>query len=359
MYQRLIIYYLSGTGNALVAARWFIDHAQLQGIAAEIIPIDRFQTPPVFSGAEQTLVGYFYPTHGFSLPWYMLKFMLALPRGKGDCFCLNTFGGTKIGKWHLPGLSGLALILPALVLSLKGYRVRGLVSLNLPSNWISLHPGLTPSTVASLVHHCQSKSTAYASSLLSGGTVFRGLISLPFDLAVAPVALGYTFIGRFWLAKMYVATLDCDGCGICERSCPMNALRIKNKRPFWTFHCESCMRCINICPKRAIQVSHIFTGMAAYILYGILFPFAVVMAVQAIPALAAVTKSAALRMGIFKEWAILCAMFLIYRLMQALVRSRLFNYVFAGFTLTRLASWRRYLAPGITARDFKILSEKK
>lgn len=41
-----------------------------------------------------------------------------------------------------PGLSGLALILPALMLRLKGYRIKGLRPLDLPSNWISLHPGL-------------------------------------------------------------------------------------------------------------------------------------------------------------------------------------------------------------------------
>ena len=169
MYQRLLIYYLSGTGNALLACRWFSQQAQEKGMSVKIIPIDRFKSPIKPPQTEKTLIGFFYPTHGFSLPWYMLKFMLAFPAGRRDIFCLNTFGGTKLGKFHLPGLSGLALILAALVFLFKGCRIRGLVSLNLPSNWISLHPGLTAKATASLADHCQGKSIKYARSLLAGG----------------------------------------------------------------------------------------------------------------------------------------------------------------------------------------------
>ena len=359
MYRRLIIYYLSGTGNALIAARWFADLARGRGMTGEIIPIDRFKTPLEVPNGEGTLLGFFYPTHGFSLPWYMLKFMLAFPRGSRDIFCLNTFGGTKIGKLHLPGLSGLALVLPALLFLLKGCRVRGLISLNLPSNWISLHPGLNPSAVASLADHCRKKAARYAASLLSGGMTFRGLILLPLDVAIIPVALGYTFVGRFWLAKMYMATLECDGCGICESRCPMNALRMKNKRPFWTFHCESCMRCLNICPRKAIQVSHSFTAVTAYILYGLLFPLVISLAAQFLPSTTAVTASEIPFIGIIRAWVIISVMFLAYRLVQALARFRPFNYFFAGLSLTRLLFWRRYLAPGVTLRDFKCNPGKK
>jgi hypothetical protein len=103
MYRRLIIYYLSGTGNALVAARWFVDRARLQGMTADIIPIDRFRTPLQAPGGQGMLLGFLYPTHGFNLPWYMLKFILAFPRGCRDIFlCVNTLGGTKIGNLHLP-----------------------------------------------------------------------------------------------------------------------------------------------------------------------------------------------------------------------------------------------------------------
>jgi Pyruvate/2-oxoacid:ferredoxin oxidoreductase delta subunit len=359
MYQHVKIYYLSGTGNALVAAKWFADQAREKGMEADLVPIDRFRTPLQAPGHGDTLLGFLYPTHGFSLPWYMLKFMLLFPRGRQDLFCLNTFGGTKIGKWHLPGLSGLALILPALLFILKGYRVRGLSSLNLPSNWISLHPGLTPAAVASLTEHCRKKAKAYAASLLSGGKTLRGLVSLPLDLAVSPVALGYMLVGRFWLAKMYLATLACDGCGLCQSCCPMNALRMKKGRPFWTFHCESCMRCMNICPRKAIQVSHVFTAMTAYALYGLLFPVILYYATAYLPLTTGILVPSTQIMSFIRAWVFLSIMFLAYRLVQTLTGLRLFNFLFAGLSLTRLPFWRRYLAQGVSAKDFKFTSGMK
>ncbi len=352
-YKRLLIHYLSGTGNALQAARWLAEQAQAGGMAAEITPIDRFRMPITTTADEDTLVGFLYPTHGFAPPRYILKFMLAFPRGRNRVFCLNAFAGLTLGRLPLPGLSGIALLLPALVLALKGYRVRGLVSLNLPSNWISLHPGLTDRAVSVLVEHCRQKAAKYAAALLSGRRAFHGLISLPIDLAVSPVAVGYLLVGRFWLARMYMANSDCDGCAVCAGHCPMNALLMRNGRPCWTFRCESCMRRLNLCPKRAIQVSYVFTAVSAWLLYGVLFPALVLLVLPYAPAAAAVMASGSLAFGLARAWFILGVMFLGYRLVLRLTRFRPFELVFARLTPTSLRFWRRYLAPGIGVKDFR------
>jgi ferredoxin len=353
MYKRLLIYYLTGTGNALKAARWFEEHAGAAGMETELLPVDRFKRPIDPPAGEYTLVGFLYPTHGFCLPWYMLKFMLAFPRGRNRLFCLNTYAGMTFGRFPLPGLSGIALMLPAIVLTLKGYRVRGLVSLNLPSNWISLHPGLTEHAVSVLVEHCRKKTARYAAALLSGGRTYRGLISIPFDLAVSPVAVGYLLVGRFWLAKMYMANSDCDGCAICSNNCPMNALIMKNGRPYWTFHCESCMRCMNLCPKKAIQVSYLFTAVSAYLLYGLLFPAIVMMLLRYSETAASIIQSKSYGIGFIRAWIILSIMFLCYRLVLRLTRFRPFDVMFARFTPTSFRFWRRYMAPGIGIKDFR------
>jgi hypothetical protein len=46
-------------------------------------------------------------------------------------------------------------------------------------------------------------------------------------------------------------------------------------------------------------------------------------------------------------------MFLAYRLVHAMARFRPFNFLFAGLSLTRFPFWRRYLAPGVSVKDFK------
>jgi len=76
-------------------------------------------------------------------------------------------------------------------------------------------------------------------------------------------------------------------------------------------------------------------------------------AAQFLPSTTVVMASEIRFIGLIRAWALLSLMFLAYRLVQALARFRPFNYFFAGLSLTRLLFWRRYLAPGVTLRDFK------
>lgn len=47
---------------------------------------------------------------------------------------------------------------------------------------------------------------------------------------------------------------NCIGCGLCERNCPANAIRIENYKPVWKKEeCVACLRCLHSCPKFAIQ----------------------------------------------------------------------------------------------------------
>jgi len=60
------MYYFSGIGNALTATRWIAEEAKKNGIPEQVIPINRFgkiTVPPV---QGKRLIGFHYPTHGFS-----------------------------------------------------------------------------------------------------------------------------------------------------------------------------------------------------------------------------------------------------------------------------------------------------
>ncbi len=349
MYGQVTIYHFSGTGNALTAGRWIAEAAARRGMKADLLAIDRFGRiePPVAAGRR--LLGFCYPTHGFGIPWHMLKFILRFPaRARCDFFLLNTRAGSKIGRLFLPGVSGIAQLLPALVLLAKGFRLRGLFPVDLPSNWTSVHPGYTPSAVAAIFDRSRAMAGRFSERILSGRTYVRPnvLAMLPVDLLLAPIALMYFAYGRFWLAKLFFASSACDGCGICAEKCPTASIRMRGGRPFWKFSCESCMRCLNVCPRKAVQVSHLLAVLIG--IGGSLLPMGLLLRLID-PALPAALREP---VNFVVNWLIYIGfIFSASGLVYLLLRARPFNALFTYTSLTRY--WRRYIAPGIGAKDFR------
>lgn len=63
----------------------------------------------------------------------------------------------------------------------------------------------------------------------------------------------YPWFVRFEMSpKPFRSNEGCIGCGLCERSCPMNNIKLADGRPVWSNHCALCLRCYHICPRRAI-----------------------------------------------------------------------------------------------------------
>jgi len=353
MYKHLTIYYLSGTGNALKAATEIGAYAKSIGNQTDIISVDRQKTADSQHILKSDIIGLCYPTHGFSLPWHMLRFILSMPRvNKKHCFLLNTRAGSKLFNVHLPGISGIAQWLPLLVLWLKGYSIRGLLPLDMPSNWISIHPGFGSKTVSFITNRCMNLSKQFASILLSGKTYYRPIafILIPLDIVLIPVSVGYMLAGRFFMAKTFVADYTCNNCGLCMQKCPVGAIQKKFNRPYWTIHCESCMRCMNICPEKSIQTAHGYVTLIVfallYIPFFAIFSNAIKSFIQThIPIIDYLTS-----ITIFTILAIPFIVFS-YELLAYLQKFKLSSWFFRYTSLTHY--WRHYLAKDINANSFK------
>jgi ferredoxin len=259
-WDSLYIYYISGTGNARTSAEWIADEASTKGLKVVVQRIDRLENISMPDASERPLIGFAFPTHGFNAAPIMLRFIAGFPAGLcREIFLVNTRAGMKLYKLFTPGMSGLALILPAFMLMLKGYRCIGFRPVDLPSNWIPLHPGIRKKVIDSIFERCEGIVRRFTVRILSGKRVYRGLVSLPVDLLISPLAFGYYIAGRFFLSKTFVANNLCNLCGLCIRECPTASIKLVRNRPYWKLTCESCMRCLNICPERAIEAAH---GMA-------------------------------------------------------------------------------------------------
>jgi Pyruvate/2-oxoacid:ferredoxin oxidoreductase delta subunit len=351
-YEHVMLYYFSGTGNAKHTARWIADEADKRNIHTQIINIEKLKKPITTSFSNRTLIGFCAPTHGFNFPPIMLHFLWKFPKQKGlDVFIVNTRAGMKLSELFLPGLSGITQYFAAILLRIKGYRICGMQPMDLPSNWISLHPGLKPKVVQSIYRRCENITRNFANKILDGKKVYTALWSMPFDLALAPIAVGYYLIGRFAIAKTFVATNNCTQCGLCEKQCPTQAIKIIGNKPYWTFSCESCMRCINNCPERAIETSHTFSLALWWVILALITPWAV-SGISKLDVFG-LTKNGTLTgfVGDLISWIMgLGIVWLGYKLLHHLMRFKVIDNLVAFTSFTKYHFWRRYKAPGFNAK---------
>jgi len=54
----------------------------------------------------------------------------------------------------------------------------------------------------------------------------------------------------------FYADSKCTGCGICEKVCPSQKIRMDNHKPVWqrNINCYLCYACLNYCPSKAVQI---------------------------------------------------------------------------------------------------------
>ncbi len=352
-YQDATIYFMTGTGNSYRAATWLAEAARERGVAVHLVPIaSAWPEREVQAGAGH-LVGLFLPTHGFTAPWAMIRFALRLPRRPGThALVMPSRAGVKLGPLFLPGLEGTAGYLLALILVLKGYAIRGVQGLDLPSNWTALHPGFSALSAQAISERTRPKALKTMEAVLASERRLGGIIELTLGLALAPVSLAYLLLGRFWLAKLFFASERCNGCGLCAAHCPNGGIRMWRSRPYWRYACESCMRCMAFCPQGAVEAGHSYAVIVYYIA-------SIPVAVYLLDGLARLWPPLARLNAGWLAFLLsypykLLAVYLTYLLFTLLIRVPAINRLFTLTTLTHY--YRRYHEPGTKLGDLLVPS---
>jgi ferredoxin len=347
-YANMAIYFMSGTGNTFRTCAWMAEHAEARGISAECIPIPDSDPKEEVEDNPDHIIGIAMPTHGFTLPWMVIKFLLKLPRVKSTgAFVLATRAAMKIGKVVTPGLSGTATFIAAFIMRLKGYRIRGIASIDMPSNWMSLHWGFSKESAEYVKEKRRPQAMAFVDKIVSGKRSILTVdnsITLVLGLALLPVSLGYLLIGRFFLAKLFFANNSCNGCGVCAANCPAGAIKMiwqKKPRPYWTYKCESCMRCMGYCQFQAIEASHSLGAIIFYITNIPIFTYLIETLSLKIAGFVPIDFQLVERFVRYP--AFLAAVFICYFIFTLLIKVPFINTFFAYTTLTHF--YRRYHEP--------------
>ena len=354
--QTLWIYYMSGTGNTRRVAEWSREIASSRGIECRIWGLGRpggFEPPQDSPGA---MVGLLMPTHGFTAPWLMIKFACRLPKVKfSRAWVLATRAGAKFGRVFTPGISGSTVFLISLILLLKGYRVRGGLGLDMPSNWTSLHPGFKKESATAIIDRARPVYTDFLDSILAGRPVWLTLnlaYELVWTVLLSWISALYLLFGRFFLAKLFFANGRCNGCGLCAEHCPVGAIRMQGShhpRPFWGYNCESCMRCMSYCPKEAVEAGHSWLVLL-YLITAVPFSTYLFGWLEGLLPWAGGLRRSVVGSAIDLLYFYL-SLFASYYLYDLLLRLPLINRLFTLTTLTHF--YRRYHEPETRLLDLK------
>jgi len=231
------IYWFSGTGNSLAVAKMLAE--KLPDI--ELIPIARAVNQPP-EAAER--IGIICPVYAFGPPAIVERFIQQLTAVPDvSIFVIFTCACTAGGSVHF--LQNML-------------RKRGL---DLSASWIVKMPenypplGGTPGPKSQQKTHAaaERKIEQIAAQLQQGTPRVKGRSLLFWRIAACAIYPAFRW-GELRRADRFFRTdSKCNGCGLCEKVCPVENIRMKGGLPEWQGRCEQCFACFHWCPQQAVQ----------------------------------------------------------------------------------------------------------
>lgn len=193
------------------------------------------------------------PTYAWRIPRILQEWLEKTElSGSRDIYFVMTCGDSigNAGKYLRP------------LCARKGMNYRGCFQVVMPENYIALFR--TPSEEEALKIIGQAeKSIDQAASVIQREEAFpEPAITLEDRLNSGLV--NDVFYPLLVHAKKFYVTDACISCGVCERVCPLNNVRLENGRPVWGKNCTHCMACICRCPKEAVEYGRHSKGLPRY-----------------------------------------------------------------------------------------------
>lgn len=238
--MKTIIYYFTGTGNSLAAAK---KTAAALG-DCELVPIASLKDTPGTITPAAERVGIICPVYFSGLPVMVENFAQRLDlSGSQYLFSVVTLGG-----------SGGASTLRQLDDILRKREGRGLDAgflLMMPGNYILMYGSPAGEKREKLLAIADEQLTAIT------GTISRcGKPELPFSFLAN--LIHFLMYARFASHvhdddRKFSVSDARTSCGTCAAVCPAGNIELVEGKPVWKHHCELCCGCIHLCPVQAIQ----------------------------------------------------------------------------------------------------------
>ena len=242
------IYYFTGTGNSLWAARHLAEKLGDSTLTPIVQALQEGDTRP-----EEDRVGIVCPVYMYRLPHIVVRFVRKL-KTQAPVFVVATMGGSAGDLFtvaqRLFAEQGLDLVTGLTVGIVSNYAPFGGAPDGEQLTARLERAGERMDEVAGIIERGERRIEqryGFVQTRVHPGLLYK---------------LGYKFIPVS--DKNYRVDDGCDGCGICALVCPVDNVEMVDDRPTWKRRCEQCMACLQWCPQEVVQVKDKTRGQRRY-----------------------------------------------------------------------------------------------
>jgi len=223
------IYWFSGTGNSLYAAK---------KLSAEMDDVPLVQitdaAPEGAVGGSGAKVGFVFPSYYGNLPRAIRAFVEKLEI-KPDTYLFAVVTMGAVGQ----GSVGAAYK----ALKAKGLRLNYGRSVVMPANYVINYDPADGTKKAKALGKADGRLLTFAREISAGVQSVKSL----------PVTANSLYKNTEKLDAAFTVSAGCTGCSLCERICPVRNIKTEDGKPVWLHRCEHCVACISWCPAKAIN----------------------------------------------------------------------------------------------------------
>jgi len=250
------IYYFSGTGNSLHAAKLLQRHFPESTLVPmiSVVPIER-------AAAKSRVVALVFPLHLSYLPKPVRMFLEKIDLSSAD-YIFSVI--TRIGTFSFCDIAIRRY------LKRQNKNLNALYYLNMADNSpTGLKPGkgdlkwierVSSEKLSAIDRRVDAEVDAIAASVSRRENLPTNVTTNPLRLILERVMRAVITASSKSEVGFY-ADESCTGCKKCERVCPSEKIVLQNNRPLWlsSTPCYYCFACFNFCPEEAILINGKFT----------------------------------------------------------------------------------------------------
>jgi ferredoxin len=224
-------FYFTATGNSLYVAK---------RIGGELYSIPKMLKEGKLE-FEDEAIGIVFPCYSFGVPRMVVEFMRRAKLKSKYFFAVMTFGNiSAAGLKHIENVGNKTGI-----------------NFNYTNEILMVDNYLPFFKMEDQLEKEDAKRIEEKLAKISSDIVCRKNVRLEKGIfSILSSTLVHGLFNKFAIDgadKKFAVTDSCNSCGVCEKVCPKNNIRVE-KKPVYLHKCEMCYACIHNCPANAIHL---------------------------------------------------------------------------------------------------------